>query len=689
MKMKRWSTSVRRYIFIADSSSTTGAGLASLVFNSAGLVAYYIAGDLSNEVSITLATATLGTFASGGFVAVDNTNMPGWYEIGIPDAALDAGNEVAIQFRGATNMVPVNIYIELDTVDYQSDAFGALKPTTASRTLDVSAAGNAGIDWSNVEAPTTTLVLSGTTVKTATDVETDTADIQSRIPAALTANGNMKSSILEFITTAITEGTVGRIAAAWQGFWNVTSPVATAQSVNQTGDSFARIGVAGAGLTAIGDTRLNNLDVAVSVIQSQVTALNNLSAKTNWFGYPLLEVPDSSTRSYVFELVVKDDEDKLVNLDALPTIALTNAAGTDRSALITTGVANLSTGRYTITITVGVATVNESLKLTATGTISAETRYASYGTQVVDYDTATLINQILTTLGVAGAGLTNLGDTRLANLNATISSRATQTSVDTIDGIVDAILVDTGTDIPASIATESAKITTLVDRLGAWTGTGINTVLGAFRAIAAKAAALTPTDLSTGTGYLNTTDSLEAIRDRGDVAWITGAGGGGGGGSPVFTAVVVARIATGSTAGWPADLTIGDGYLAENASAPILFIKDVDDNILSGLGTKLFSDADFVGTLRLAPLTDSTRALDSPPTTIEVDSNDSPGILYNDDTVGAEYFELQIPQAKTLLGVTKTRYSCQFIMNWGVDETFERTVNLGEIKFLRKNAAAA
>ena len=72
----------------------------------------------------------------------------------------------------------------------------ALRPTTAGRTLDVSAAGNAGIDWSNIEAPTTTLNLSGTTVKTVTDVEADTQDIQSRLPAALTAGGNMKSDAL-------------------------------------------------------------------------------------------------------------------------------------------------------------------------------------------------------------------------------------------------------------------------------------------------------------------------------------------------------------------------------------------------------------------------------------------------------------------------------------------------------------
>jgi len=40
------------------------------------------------------------------------------------------------------------------------------------------------INWGNVDNPTTTVGLSGTSIKTATDVETDTADIQTRIGAA-------------------------------------------------------------------------------------------------------------------------------------------------------------------------------------------------------------------------------------------------------------------------------------------------------------------------------------------------------------------------------------------------------------------------------------------------------------------------------------------------------------------------
>ncbi len=39
-------------------------------------------------------------------------------------------------------------------------------PTTSGRGLDVTAGGNAGIDWANVEAPTTAVNLSGTNIKT-------------------------------------------------------------------------------------------------------------------------------------------------------------------------------------------------------------------------------------------------------------------------------------------------------------------------------------------------------------------------------------------------------------------------------------------------------------------------------------------------------------------------------------------
>jgi hypothetical protein len=50
-----------------------------------------------------------------------------------------------------------------------------LKPTTAGRTLDVTSTGEAGIDWANIGSPTTSVNLSGTTIKLATDNATQTS----------------------------------------------------------------------------------------------------------------------------------------------------------------------------------------------------------------------------------------------------------------------------------------------------------------------------------------------------------------------------------------------------------------------------------------------------------------------------------------------------------------------------------
>ena len=56
-----------------------------------------------------------------------------------------------------------------------------LQPTVAGRTLDVSAGGEAGVDWANVGSQTTTVGLSGTTIKAVTDgvaVANITGDVQ-------------------------------------------------------------------------------------------------------------------------------------------------------------------------------------------------------------------------------------------------------------------------------------------------------------------------------------------------------------------------------------------------------------------------------------------------------------------------------------------------------------------------------
>jgi hypothetical protein len=311
-------------------------------------------------------------------------------------------------------------------------------------------------------------------------------------------------------------------------------------------------------LTSQRAANLDNLDVAVSVLQSQITALNNLSAKANWFGSLLLEVPDSSTRAYVFELVVKDDEDKLVNLDGSPTIALVNAAGTDRSSLITAGIANPSTGRYTLTITVGTGTVNESLKLTASGTVSGEARYAVIAPQVVDYDNATQVALLLTRIGTPSVSVS----ADIASVNTKLGSPAGAS----VSADIASIKTDTGTTIPGLFTTLTTKIRKF-----------FQLALRKDAAIAAdNATELTELNASGGSGaggYLNTTDSQEATVDRGNAAWVTGGGGGGGGGGESLMLSTTIATVTSQTV-----LILTDGTGENDAYKDLMVIVTDQEN---------------------------------------------------------------------------------------------------------------
>ncbi len=121
LALVKGTTSYRAYLFILDSSVTTGAGKTGLAYNTAGLVAYYVRPGAA-ATAITLATQTAtGAYSSGGFVEVDATNMPGIYRLDVPDAALATGvNAVVIMLKGAANMAPVVMEIELTGTDNQN-----------------------------------------------------------------------------------------------------------------------------------------------------------------------------------------------------------------------------------------------------------------------------------------------------------------------------------------------------------------------------------------------------------------------------------------------------------------------------------------------------------------------------------------------------------------------------------------
>lgn len=176
------ATSQSINVFIQNSSSTTGAGLTGLVFNTSSLTAYYtFAGTNAGSVQIVLATlaAVNSAYSSGGFKEIDATNMPGWYRLDLPNTALatSKGRCVSVHLQGATNMAPCPIEIELTGWDNQDGVHGGMT------SLPNAAAGaNTGLPVVGTQVPNATAGASGGLLISGSNAGTTTL-------AALTCTG--------------------------------------------------------------------------------------------------------------------------------------------------------------------------------------------------------------------------------------------------------------------------------------------------------------------------------------------------------------------------------------------------------------------------------------------------------------------------------------------------------------------
>jgi hypothetical protein len=97
--------------------------------------------------------------AAPGYVVDQPVNTTKWAGTTVTtgDIAIKTTLAKTTHITGFNDISTANVQTELGT-------YGALKPTVAARTLDVSTGGEAGLDWANIGAPTTTVNLSGTTI---------------------------------------------------------------------------------------------------------------------------------------------------------------------------------------------------------------------------------------------------------------------------------------------------------------------------------------------------------------------------------------------------------------------------------------------------------------------------------------------------------------------------------------------
>lgn len=95
------------------------------------------------------------------------------------------------------------------------------------------------------------------------------------VTAAVSVTGDFSATMKTSLNSSTP--TVSAVSLSGDFTSTMKTSLGTAVGTAQTGDSYARIGAAGAGLTAVGDTRLANLDAAVS---SRLAPAGTLAAVT-------------------------------------------------------------------------------------------------------------------------------------------------------------------------------------------------------------------------------------------------------------------------------------------------------------------------------------------------------------------------------------------------------------------------
>ncbi len=271
LSLKAGTTSKMVDIFVQDSSSTTGAGLTGLVYNSGSLTAYYHRENDSSATAITLATMTVGTWATGGFKEISSANMPGLYQLGIPDAALASGSKyVIIMLKGAANMAPVVLEIELTAWDNMDATRGGL-----SALPNANAAANGGLP--TVDANNAVKVQSGTgsnqiSLSSGLVTLAGVTHTGAVIPTVTTVNG-LASGVITATSIAADAITAAKIADG-----AIDAATFAAGAINAAAIATDAITAAKIAADAIGASEL--AADAVAEIQSGLATPTNITAGT-------------------------------------------------------------------------------------------------------------------------------------------------------------------------------------------------------------------------------------------------------------------------------------------------------------------------------------------------------------------------------------------------------------------------
>lgn len=449
---------------------------ASYALASGAISVYKDSSTTQTTTGVTL-TADFDSVTGLNHVAIDTSADGSFYSSGSEfQVVLTAGTVDSISVAGQV------------VGEFSLGKTSALRPTVAGRTLDVSSGGEAGIDWANIGSPTTAAALSATTITLTSAYDAaKTAAAQTDVNELLTRLSSSRAGYLDYL--------------------NIGGAVASQADINALNQSASR--------------------------RIMMTALEQ------W------ERPESGSATYTIEARTWDADGAAVNADSTPTLTATGGTSGSLAASLSSAT-NPATGVYRWTFTVASSATLEQVTLDVSATLSGSAFTLTRFAVILDAVSATWTTGDRTKLTAVYDKL----PLRAYLVGSTVNSGA----VDAVDqaAISDAVWDDALDEhldtskfggfiqtlaTAASLLTAANNITTILGKL-----TGITYLKNWLGLLAGKTADSTTlaemTATTAGAGYVNTTDSLEALRDRGDSGAWGGSGGSGLTGANLVTITV-------------------------------------------------------------------------------------------------------------------------------------------------------
>jgi hypothetical protein len=194
---------------IRDMWNSSDSNGASITRSTNGTISVYKDGGTTQSTTGVTDTEDFDSLTGVHLVAIDTSADGTFYS---------AGSDFSVVLSGAT--------IDTRTVNAVLFSFSLnnrtpLRPTTAGRTLDVSAGGEAGVDWANVGTPGSTVNLSATTTNLVNTVTTYTGNTpQTGDAYAIVNNGTHGNAAIKGYVDDIGTAGAGLTAVPWNAAWD-------------------------------------------------------------------------------------------------------------------------------------------------------------------------------------------------------------------------------------------------------------------------------------------------------------------------------------------------------------------------------------------------------------------------------------------------------------------------------------